>query len=216
VTPTERPEPEPLREPAPEPSPGDGYEGGEGDAYGAEAGAEAGAETSEPEDYDTATSTFVERFAADMTEAGMQRMASRVFACLLASRDGSLSSAQLAERLRISPAAVSGAVRYLSQVHMVSREREPGSRRELYRVHENVWYEALLDRDQLLTRWTSTLRAGEKALGPDTRAGRRVRDTYDFLEFMQQELEGMLDRWYAHRTAREDGGQNAGRPGGGR
>lgn len=151
--------------------------------------------------YDVGASSFVERFAADMTEAGMQRMASRVFACLLASDDGSLSSAQLAERLRISPAAVSGAVRYLSQVHMVSREREPGSRRELYRVHENVWYEALLDRDQLLTRWTTTLRAGEQALGPDTPAGRRVRDTHDFLEFMQAELEGMLERWYAHRQA---------------
>ena len=87
-------------------------------------------------------------------------------------RGGSLSSAQLAERLRISPAAVSGAVRYLSQVHMVSREREPGSRRELYRVHENVWYEALLDRDQILGRWAKTLRAGETSLGPDTRRGR--------------------------------------------
>ncbi|WP_314175760.1 GbsR/MarR family transcriptional regulator [Streptomyces winkii] len=157
---------------------------------------------SEPEagGYDGAASAFVERFAADMTEAGMQRMASRVFACLLASDDGSLSSAQLAERLRISPAAVSGAVRYLAQVHMVSREREPGSRRELYRVHENVWYEALLDRDQLLTRWTTTLRGGEQALGPDTPAGRRVRDTYEFLEFMQGELEGMLERWYARRA----------------
>ncbi|WP_425508092.1 GbsR/MarR family transcriptional regulator [Streptomyces bathyalis] len=156
--------------------------------------------------YDAAASAFVERFAGDMTEAGMQRMAARVFACLLASRDGWLNSAQLAERLRISPAAVSGAVRYLSQVHMVSREREPGSRREIYRVHENVWYEALLDRDQLLSRWTATLRSGEEALGPETPAGRRVRDTHDFLEFMQGELEGMLERWRAHRAARNGEG----------
>ncbi len=153
--------------------------------------------------YDETASAFVERFAADMTEAGMQRMASRVFACLLSSDDGSLSSAQLAERLRISPAAVSGAVRYLSQVHMVSREREPGSRRELYRVHENVWYETLLDRDQIVGRWAKTLRAGEATLGPDTPAGRRIRDTYDFLEFMQEELSGMLERWYAHRASRD-------------
>ena len=41
-----------------------------------------------PADYTTRVSPFVERFAADMTEAGMQRMASRVFACLLASRPG--------------------------------------------------------------------------------------------------------------------------------
>ncbi|OEV27938.1 MarR family transcriptional regulator [Streptomyces nanshensis] len=151
--------------------------------------------------YDETASAFVERFAADMTEAGMQRMASRVFACLLASDDGSLSSAQLAERLRISAAAVSGAVRYLSQVHMVSREREPGSRRELYRVHENVWYEALLDRDQIITRWTSTLRSGEQSLGPDTPAGRRIRETHDLLEFLQGELSAMLTRWRAQHAA---------------
>jgi predicted transcriptional regulator len=151
--------------------------------------------------YDAPAAAFVERFAADMTEGGVQRMASRVFACLLASDDGALSSAQLAERLRVSPAAISGAVRYLSQVHMVSRERDPGSRRELYRVHENVWFEALLDRDQLLTRWRSTLRTGVEALGPASRAGRRIQETHDFLEFLQGELSGMLDRWYALRRA---------------
>jgi DNA-binding transcriptional regulator GbsR (MarR family) len=171
---------------------------------------EQAAASSEPERqsaelrrYDATAAAFVERFAADMTEAGMQRMASRVFACLLSSDGGSLSSAQLAERLRISPAAVSGAVRYLAQVRMVSREREPGSRRELYRVHENVWYEALLDRDQLLSRWTATLRSGELDLGPESRPGRRVRDTYEFLDFMQGELEGMLERWREHRASRD-------------
>lgn len=153
--------------------------------------------------YDEVASAFVERFAADMTEAGMQRMAARIFACLLSSEDGSLSSAQLAERLRVSPAAVSGAVRYLSQVHMVSREREPGSRRELYRVHENVWHEALVDRDRILGRWAKTLRTGEASIGPDTPAGRRIRETCDFLEFMQQELSQMLERWRAHRASRD-------------
>jgi predicted transcriptional regulator len=165
-------------------------------------------QSSELRHYGETASAFVERFAADMTEAGMQRMASRVFACLLASDEGSLNSVQLAERLHISPAAVSGAVRYLSQVHMISREREPGSRRERYNLHENVWHEALLDRDHLLARWTSTLRSGEKAVGPDTPAGGRIRDTYDFLDFMQGELTGMLARWREHRASREAQGDS--------
>lgn len=163
----------------------------------------AEAESEEQRRYDETASAFVERFAADLTAAGMQRMASRVFACLLSSEDGSLSSAQLSERLRISPAAVSGAVRYLSQVRMVSREREPGSRRELYRVHENIWYEALIDRDQLLTGWMATLRSGAEDLGPESPGGRRVQETYEFLSFMQSELKSMLERWYAHRASRQ-------------
>src|SRR5690606_26239492 len=93
------------------------------------------------QEYGPETAAFVERFASDMTEAGMQRMAARVFACLMTAPGAVLSAAELAERLRVSPAAVSGAVRYLSQIHLVSRERQPGSRRELYRLHPDVWYE---------------------------------------------------------------------------
>lgn len=69
-------------------------------------------------------SRFVESFAAQLVEAGMTRMPARVFAALLSSDAGSMTSAELGEQLRISPAAVSGAVRYLAQTHMVSRERE--------------------------------------------------------------------------------------------
>lgn len=93
----------------------------------------------------------------------MQRMPARVFGALLASDTGTLTSAELGERLRISPAAVSGAVRYLAQQHMVSREREPGSRRERYRVHSNQWYEALTNREAVLKRWEYALREVSRA-----------------------------------------------------
>ncbi|GAA2482057.1 MarR family transcriptional regulator [Streptomyces gobitricini] len=148
---------------------------------------------------------FVERFAAELAEAGMQRMASRVFAALLASESGSLTSAELSERLRISPAAVSGAVRYLNQVGMVSREREPGSRRDRYVLHNELWYETFTRRDQVLTRWETVLRDGAETLGTDSAAGARVAETADFFAFLQKEMRGLLDRWQEHRaaTARE-------------
>lgn len=148
---------------------------------------------------DEALSQFVERFAAQLVDAGMQRMSARVFACLLASDSGVLTSAELSARLQVSPAAVSGAVRYLSQVDMVSREREPGSRRDRYRVHSDQWYEAMTRRDNMLTRWENTLREGVVGLGENTPAGRRLAETLAFFEFMQKELGGMLQRWRDHR-----------------
>ncbi|MEV6393959.1 MarR family transcriptional regulator [Streptomyces sp. NPDC051907] len=147
-----------------------------------------------------AVSRFVERFASELTEAGMQRMAARVFAALLASETGSLTSAELAERLQISPAAISGAVRYLAQVNMVSRERDPGSRRDRYVLHNELWYETFTRRDQVLTRWEKVLRDGAQTLGPDTAAGARAAETAEFFEFLQQELLGMMDRWREHRA----------------
>ncbi|MGW1211441.1 GbsR/MarR family transcriptional regulator [Streptomyces sp. NPDC002499] len=146
-----------------------------------------------------AVSKFVEGFAAQLVEAGMQRMPARVFAALLASDEGVLTSAELGERLRISPAAVSGAVRYLSQTHMVAREREPGSRRERYRVHSDQWYEALTSREAILKRWAVALREGVENLGADSPAGRRLAETQAFFEFIDGEIALMMDRWRVHR-----------------
>ncbi|MFI6034249.1 GbsR/MarR family transcriptional regulator [Streptomyces sp. NPDC051315] len=146
-----------------------------------------------------AVSRFVESFAAQLVEAGMQRMAARVFAALLSSDEGALTSAELGEQLRISPAAVSGAVRYLAQTHMVSREREPGSRRERYRVHGDQWYEALANRETVIKRWEGALRDGVSSLGVDTPAGRRMAETLAFFEFIEGEVAAMMDRWRVHR-----------------
>ncbi|WP_086565015.1 GbsR/MarR family transcriptional regulator [Streptomyces africanus] len=146
-----------------------------------------------------AVSKFVESFAAQLVEAGMQRMPARVFAALLSSDEGSMTSAELGEQLRISPAAVSGAVRYLAQTHMVSREREPGSRRERYRVHGNQWYEALTNREAVIKRWEGALREGVTSLGADTPAGRRMAETLAFFEFIETEIVEMMERWRVHR-----------------
>ncbi|MEU0946999.1 MarR family transcriptional regulator [Streptomyces canus] len=146
-----------------------------------------------------AVSKFVESFAAQLVEAGMQRMPARVFAALLSSDEGSMTSAELGEQLRISPAGVSGAVRYLAQTHMVSREREPGSRRERYRVHGDQWYEALTNREAVIKRWEGALREGVSSLGAETPAGRRMAETLAFFEFVEGEVAAMMERWREHR-----------------
>lgn len=146
-----------------------------------------------------AVSKFVESFAAQLVEAGMQRMPARVFAALLSADEGALTSAELGERLQVSPAAVSGAVRYLAQQHMVAREREPGSRRERYRVHSNQWYEALTNREAVLKRWEHALREGVTSLGAQTPAGRRMAETLAFFEFVDGEIAAMMERWRVRR-----------------
>ncbi|MEU5387614.1 GbsR/MarR family transcriptional regulator [Kitasatospora cineracea] len=142
---------------------------------------------------------FVERFATILVDAGFPRMPARVLTALLTSDSGRLTSAELGELLRVSPAAVSGAVRYLAQVDLVSREREPGSRRDRYRVHDHVWYEATANRDRTLLRWEAGLADGVEALGADTPAGRRLADSLEFFGFLRVELAGMMQRWRERR-----------------
>jgi predicted transcriptional regulator len=138
---------------------------------------------------------FIERFASVLTEAGVPRMPARVFGGLLATDAGCLTATELAELLQVSPAAISGAVRYLVQVDLVSRERRAGSRRDTYCVDDDVWLKTIGRRDQVLARWADSLREGVAALGGDTPAGRRLAATLPFFEFLQEELPAMLARW---------------------
>jgi DNA-binding transcriptional regulator GbsR (MarR family) len=147
-----------------------------------------------------AVAHFVERFADLLVEAGMPRMPSRIFVRLLVTDSGRLSAAELAEYLKISPAAVSGGIRYLAQTDMVKRERPPGSRRDVYRVGQHPWHEALTQRDQLMLRWADNLRTGVDVLGPETMAGERVRESVEFFEFVAAELPILMERWRTRET----------------
>jgi DNA-binding transcriptional regulator GbsR (MarR family) len=149
---------------------------------------------------DEAVRRFIERFALDLTEAGMARMPARVFAALLANDEGRLTAAELAEQLRVSPAAISGAVRYLAQLRMVARGREPGERRDHYQVSGDTWYEVVARRDQILARWEQDLQDGIKAVGPDTPAGARLEENRRYFEFLRHEAPKVMARWQELRA----------------
>lgn len=143
---------------------------------------------------------FVEHFALLLTEAGLPRMPARVFACVLAEDSGQLTAAELADRLGVSPAAISGAVRYLTQVGMLVRGREPGVRVDHFRLHDDVWAEMYTNRLAVLSRWEDALAEGVEVLGKDTPAGRRLEKSREFFEFLQGEVEGIVKRWQKRRA----------------
>ncbi|QYG91248.1 MarR family transcriptional regulator [Iamia sp. SCSIO 61187] len=145
---------------------------------------------------------FVERFGTLLEEAGIPRMPARVFATLVTSDEGALTAAELAEALGVSPAAISGAVRYLRQVDLLVRERERGSRRDRYVLHDEVWYEAAARRDQLLGRWVANMRDGAASFGPDTPTGARLVETGAFYQFLLEEMPEMLGRWREQKADR--------------
>jgi predicted transcriptional regulator len=144
---------------------------------------------------DDAVARFVERFALVLTEAGMTRMPSRVFVQLLATDDGKATAAELAQALHVSPGAISGAVRYLDQVGLVVKRRDPGERRDHYEVTDDLWYEVYANRDKQFAEWGRTLADGIEAVGPDTPAGRRLAQTRRFMEFLSTELVVLMERW---------------------
>jgi len=142
----------------------------------------------------------VERVATLLTDAGMPPMASRVFAYALADDADRYTAAELAESLQVSPAAISGAVRYLLDTRLMFKDREPGRRADVYRIYDDdVWSAIMLARLPMLEMWEGAVADAAAMIGPGHRGGRRLRETQEYFRFMRDETAAMVERWKAHR-----------------
>jgi predicted transcriptional regulator len=148
---------------------------------------------------------YVERLALVLAETGIQRMPARVFAYVLADDADRYTAAELAEGLSVSPAAISGAVRYLTQVGLLAREREPGTRSDVYRIYdedvEDVWGTIFSQRLPLLERYEQAAAEGVALLPPGSAGARRMRETQEFFRFLYEEEVRLFERWAVHRRA---------------
>jgi predicted transcriptional regulator len=154
---------------------------------------------------------FVEHIAMTFAGLGFPRMAARVLFVIMCAEEEALTAAQIAERLDISPAAVSGAVRYLIQIQMLRREPVPGSRRDRYRLPGDAWYEVSALKGTLLKVFSDVAAEGVDALGgPATGPGARVAQMRDYFEFVHNEMPSLLDRWEAIKASRAASDEAAG------
>ncbi|MBT8227419.1 MAG: MarR family transcriptional regulator [Dactylosporangium sp.] len=143
---------------------------------------------------------FVERFAMVLANSGIPRMPARVFAYVLAEDAESYTAAELASGLRVSLAAISGAARYLVAVGMLTRQREPGSRSDHYRIFDdNVWGVIVGQQLPLVQAYQDAAAEGVQILRPGSSGARRLRETQEFFAFLHAEQTGLIERWAQHR-----------------
>jgi DNA-binding transcriptional regulator GbsR (MarR family) len=144
---------------------------------------------------------FVERMGSALTQAGMPRVPSLVFAALLVDEDGRMTAAELAEALQLSAGSISSAVRYLENLGTARRERERGSRRDVYVVEDDAWHGALMRSNQVYAPIIAALNRGLTTLGTDSPEGRRLLLSREFLIFVDEEMMAIAQRWEKRRAA---------------
>lgn len=145
---------------------------------------------------------FVEEFAGALTDLGFSRMPARVFCLLLSAPEDSLTAREIADRLGVSPAAVSGAVRYLGQISLVRRFRLRGERVDRFGLGDEVWA-PVFEMELQAYGPLQQLCARAVAEGDVTdRGAERVAETAEFLSFMATEMAGLLERWRDTRDRR--------------
>jgi len=160
---------------------------------------QAASRAAQPRD-EQAVARFVEQAAATLADMGLPRMPARVLMLLMATEEPGLSAADLAAGLKVSPAAVSNAVRYLIQVGLAEREAVPGARRDLYRLPNDTWYAASGAQQPAYRTLADVAGQGIAATGgPDTPAGARLRDMESFFDYLDTEVPGVVERWHQLR-----------------
>jgi DNA-binding transcriptional ArsR family regulator len=142
-----------------------------------------------------AVAEFEQQFTEALVQMGMPRMICRVLTCLTTADSGSMTSAELVQRLRVSAASISKAIGFLEGQHLVRRERD--GRRERYIVDDDVWYRASVASGHTNARFAQAALDGAEVLGPDTPAGARLADTGRFLKNFGEDLLRRAEYWHA-------------------
>jgi DNA-binding GntR family transcriptional regulator len=144
---------------------------------------------------------FVEDFALALSQLGFPRMPARVFSLAIAAPEESLTAREIADRLGVSAAAVSGAVRYLGTLNLIRRFRTPGERVDRFGLGDEVWEPVFAAEiaayGPLIALCAKALDDGDQLTGLGQE---RVAETRDFLRFMTGELTEMMQRWRAERA----------------
>ncbi|MFG3345285.1 helix-turn-helix domain-containing protein [Streptomyces sp. NPDC048018] len=130
---------------------------------------------------------YEEVFTTLLMQQGLPKMMSRVLTCLFTTDEGSLTAAQLVQRLEVSPASVSKAVAFLEQQGLVRREQGEG-RRERYIVDDEVWYQSMVAAAESNLQLARTARQGVGVLGPDTPAAVRLENIARFVDFVAESI----------------------------
>jgi predicted transcriptional regulator len=143
---------------------------------------------------------FVERFAIVLASTGMARMPARVFAYALIDDADRYTATELAEALRVSPAAISMSVRDLVNAGLLGKQREPGDRTDTYVLHdEDIWSEIYLKREGLLDQFERIAAEGIALVGRERPGGRRLAETAAYFAFMRREMPELVERWRKYR-----------------
>lgn len=144
----------------------------------------------------------VERLASRFAETGLPRMSARVFAALLVSPTGALTAAEIGQFLSISSGTVSTALQSLVRIGLISRENQPGSRRDLYRVREDPWPDVFAIRSLWLREFAKAAMEDIDLLDESNTAGRaRLTDMREFSLFVMPKLEQIVADWREYRAS---------------
>jgi DNA-binding transcriptional regulator GbsR (MarR family) len=139
--------------------------------------------------------------ATELAHNGFPAMPARVIMALTAAEEGRVTADELAARLCASPAAISGAVRYLATLGFIRVGTVPGSRRHVYTLPHTPWYTTTLAKPGLYRNLIELLAGAAARMGEESAARMRIEEMVDFFRFFERRMPQLLEEWQRERHA---------------
>jgi MarR family len=136
-----------------------------------------------------------EQLALVLASHGLQRMTARVLAALLFTEQPTMTMGELADQLKASSGAISGATKMLTSVGLAERVPAPTSRRD-HRLRDDAWALLFTNQNAVISAMLAAAEGGIAATGHDSLAGRRLTQMRDFYAFLLSEIPALLNRWH--------------------
>ncbi|GGT38949.1 MarR family transcriptional regulator [Nonomuraea spiralis] len=142
------------------------------------------------------TGELEETFTAMLVDTGLSRTAARVLVSLYVTDSGSLTAAELVQRLQVSPASVSKAVGLLEQHQLIRRERDPRRRRDRYVIDGDILYPSWMASARRNAQLAAAALHGAEALDPASPAGARLKSMGRLLQHLSNEMIRAAEHWH--------------------
>ncbi|WP_187262987.1 GbsR/MarR family transcriptional regulator [Pontibacter beigongshangensis] len=143
---------------------------------------------------------LVEKIGIFHEQSGMQPAAARVMGLLFVADKRELTFDDITEVLGISKSATSNAINLLIQTDLIDYTTFSGDRKRYFRLKITNWREGLARKINHMTSMNTLFREVLEARKETGAAeDEKLEELIDFLNYVNQELPKMVERWEARR-----------------
>jgi DNA-binding MarR family transcriptional regulator len=144
---------------------------------------------------------FVDAMGQLMSAYGLGPMAGRVWAWLLICDPPEKTAAELADSLKASRGAISGAAAFLAAARLIRRMRRRGDRREYFSVPPGAFDSLLRSGTAYYEQLAEITASGLATIGHRDPAGRvRLQEVHDAVMFINGSYPAALEQYLRDRT----------------
>jgi DNA-binding transcriptional regulator GbsR (MarR family) len=146
------------------------------------------------------TEQFIERAGVLWEQDGLPRIAGRIFALAMISKDA-LSLDEIAETLGVSKASVSNDTRLLERLGYIDRVSRPGDRRDYYQSTPRSFEQAIVERVRRLEQLEALIESGRRLAVDSDEVRERLESHHIAFTHVTKALQSALEEIRMKRNA---------------